>query len=230
MRKNIFFLFLLLGFLALFSCKDGVADQSEGVIEYDVSYPKMDKTNFMLDFMPKEMKMYFKDNKYITTVSAGMGTFKTEFLCDKATDEFFQLVKLINKKYVLRLEGEQIPKTLEMLPAYRIEFVDEYKEILGYTCKKAIVTVDNETNDAFSVYYTDQIKIENPNWCNQFAPIKGVMLEYQYDKYDICMRFEAKKINFEKVKDKIFEVPKDYQSVSFDEMEKEMTEIFESFK
>ena len=56
------------------------------------------------------------------------------------------------------------------------------------------------------------------------------MLEYQYDKYDICMRFEAKKINFEKVKDKIFEVPKDYQSVSFDEMEKEMTEIFESFK
>lgn len=227
---KIHFYLLLFGVIILSSCKDSVSDKSEGVIEYNVTYPKMDKTNFMLSFMPKEMKMYFKDNKYITTVSAGMGTFKTEFVCDQAADEFFQLVKLINKKYVLKLTGEEIPNTLKNLPEYQIEFVDEYKEILGYVCKKAIVTVNNENNDAFTVYYTKDIKIESPNWCNQFAPIDGVMLEYQYDKYDICMRFEAKKVTFEKVKDKVFEIPSEYKAVTFDEMEQEMTEIFDSFK
>lgn len=227
---KIHFYLLLFGVIFLSSCKDSISDKSEGVIEYKVTYPKMDKTNFMLDFMPKEMRMYFKDNKYITTITAGMGTFKTEFVCDQAANEFFQLVKLINKKYVLKLTGEEIPKTLESLPEYQIEFTDEYKEILGYTCKKAIVTINNESNDAFSVYYTNEINIENPNWCNQFAPIKGVMLEYQYDKYDICMRFEAKKITYEKVKDNVFEIPSDYKAVTFDEMEQEMTEIFDSFK
>lgn len=227
---KIHFYLLLFGVIFLSSCKDSISDKSEGVIEYKVTYPKMDKTNFMLDFMPKEMRMYFKDNKYITTITAGMGTFKTEFVCDQAANEFFQLVKLINKKYVLKLTGEEIPKTLESLPEYQIEFTDEYKEILGYTCKKAIVTINNESNDAFSVYYTNEINIENPNWCNQFAPIKGVMLEYQYDKYDICMRFEAKKITYEKVKDNVFEIPSEYKVVTFDEMEQEMTEIFDSFK
>jgi len=213
-----------------FSCKDGVFDKTEGVIEYKVTYPKMDKTNFMLDFMPTEMKMYFKDDKYITSVSAGMGTFKTNFICDQTQNEFFQLVKLINKKYALKLKGEEISATLKILPSYNIEFVDDVKEIVGYMCKKAIVTVDNESHDAFTVYYTNEIKIKNPNWCNQFAPIDGVMLEYQYEKYDVCMQFKAKKIKFEKVKDKIFEIPTDYQLISFDEMEREMTEIFDSFK
>ena len=44
------------------------------------------------------------------------------------------------------------------------------------------------------------------------------------------MRFEAKKVKFEKVKDNVFEIPSEYKAVTFDEMEQEMTEIFDSFK
>lgn len=223
--------FLIFAFVSiLVACSDGVSDKSEGVIEYEVTYPKMDKTNYMLGFMPTEMKMYFKDNKYVTMISAGMGAFKTNFICDKAQEELYQLVKLINKKYVLALHGEEITLSNQTLPKYKIEFVDDTKEILGFMCKKAIVTIENETNDAFAVFYTDAINIENPNWCNQFAPINGVMLEYQYEKYDICMQFKAKKISFEKVKDNLFEISTDYQVISSAEMDKEMTEIFESFK
>lgn len=228
MKKYTLLIFGLISFL--FSCKNGVSDKTEGVINYEITYPKMDKTNYMLGFMPTEMNLYFKDNKYVTLISAGMGTFKTNFICDKAQDELFQLVKLINKKYVLELKGEEIKYANTLLPNFNIEFIDDAKEILGYMCKKAIVTVDNETHDAFTVYYTDAIKIEDPNWCNQFAPIKGVMLEYQYEKYDICMRFKAKKVNFEKVEDAIFDIPKEYQKLSVEEMEQEMTKIFESFK
>ena len=143
----------------------------------------MDKKNFMLDFMPKKMTLKFKDNKYKTSLVAGMGMFKTNFIIDPDENEFSQLVKLINKKYILTLKDDEINKSISQLPAFHIEQTGETKKILNYICEKAIVTVDNEANDAFTVYYTDKIEIENPNWSNQFKGINGVMLEYQYEKY-----------------------------------------------
>lgn len=211
-------------------CGDGVSDQTEGVIEYGITYPKMDKDNFMKDFMPSKMKFAFKDDTYSNSFSAGMGMFKSSFVCNKNDQEFFQMVKLINKKYALKLCGDEIFKSTKSKPSYSVEFTNDVKNIIGYNCNKAIVTVNNEQQDAFIVYYTDKIKIDTPNWCNEFVEIPGVMLEYQYEKYGICMRFSAKKITFKKVDDEEFLLPTEYKIISEPEMEKEMQEIFASFK
>jgi GLPGLI family protein len=215
---------------AFVGCGDGVSNQTEGVIEYKVTYPKMEKDNFMRDFMPDKMFVKFKNNNYSNSLSAGMGMFKSSFICSKDNNEYIQLVKLINKKYSLQLDGEGIAKSMSSKPAYTIEFTNEVKEILGYNCTKAIVNVNNEEQDAFTVYYTEKINIETPNWCNEFSEIPGVMLEYQYEKYGVCMRFTAKKIEFKKVDDDEFVLPSGYKMLSEPEMDKEMQEIFDSFK
>ncbi|MGE0561188.1 MAG: hypothetical protein AB7O47_05185 [Flavobacteriales bacterium] len=229
---NKLFKLVLLVFLTftLTRCSDGVADQSEGIIEFNVSYPKMEKDNFMRDFMPQKMKLSFKDNTYSNSLSAGMGMFKSSFVCNKNDQEFLQMVKLINKKYSLQLKGDEIVKSMSTKPTYSVEFTDDVKKIIGYNCNKAIVTVNNEQQDAFIVYYTDKINIETPNWCNEFKDIPGVMLEYQYEKYGVCMRFTAKKITFKKIDDDEFMLPVDYKPLSESEMDKEMQEIFDSFK
>jgi GLPGLI family protein len=227
--KKILYTILVVNLFILASCGGKPKGKSEGIIEYKVTYPKMDKSNFMLDFMPKKMTMKFKDDKYMTSLSAGMGMFKTNFICDQEEERFTQMVKLINKKYALQLEGDAIAASLLKLPKFHIEFTNEQKKILNYTCKKAIITVDNESNDAFSVYYTDQINIENPNWCNQFDGINGVMLEYQYEKYDVCMKFNATKIKFTEIGDDEFVIDKKYKHISEVQMDKEMMEIFASF-
>ncbi len=227
--KKLSYITLLFGLFLLAACGEKPIGTSEGTITYKVTYPKMAKDNFMLDFMPTKMTLKFKDNIYKTSLSAGMGMFKTNFICDKDDDKFVQTVKLINKKYALELEGDDIFKSLAHHAAYHIEFLNEPKKILGYTCNKAIITIDNKTNDAFTVYYTDQINIDDPNWCNQFSPIKGVMLEYQYEKYNMCMRFTATKIKFERIKDEEFDIPHGYEKVDEKRMDKEMTDIFNSF-
>lgn len=213
----------------LFGCGTKSSEKNQGIIMYKVTYPKMDKNNFMLDFMPNKMVMKFKEDRYVTTLSAGMGMFKSNFIVDKDNNQFSQAVKLINKKYALTLEGEEITASINKLPKYSVEFTGETKKILNYHCNKAIVTVDNESNDAFTVYYTDKIKIEDPNWCSQFSGINGVMLEYQYEKYDVCMRFEAKQIKYVEIDDSEFEIDEDYKFISEIEMDKEMKEIFDSF-
>lgn len=211
-------------------CGDGVSNKTEGVIEYKVTYPKMEKDNFMRDFMPDKMHVKFKDNTYSNSLSAGMGMFKSSFICNKSNSEYIQIVKLINKKYALKLDGDGIAKSMASKPAYTIEFTDEVKEIIGYHCNKAIVNVNNEAQDAFTVYYTDKINIETPNWCNEYVEIPGVLLEYQYEKYGVCMRFTASKIEFKKVDDEEFLLPTGYTLISEPEMDKEMQEIFDSFK
>lgn len=222
--------FLLIITLAFVGCGDGVSNQTEGVIEYNISYPKMEKDNFMRDFMPNKMKLSFKNNTYSNSFSAGMGMFKSSFVCNKNDESFTQMVKLINKKYALTLNGDEISKSMSSKPSYSVEFTTDIKNIIGYNCNKAIVTVNNEAQDAFIVYYTDKINIETPNWCNEFVEIPGVMLEYQYEKYGVCMRFSADKIKFKKVDDDEFSLPADYKVISEPEMEKEMQEIFDSFK
>ncbi len=56
------------------------------------------------------------------------------------------------------------------------------------------------------------------------------MLEYQYEKYGICMRFKAQDIKFTTIDDNEFELDESYTSISELEMNKEMQEIFDSFQ
>jgi GLPGLI family protein len=229
LKKTFYILIIIIVSATIYSCGGSSTGKSEGIILYKVTYPKMDKHNIMFDFMPNKMVMKFKDNKYTTDLSAGMGMFKTNFIVDKESDQFSQLVKLINKKYVLTLKGENIEKSLKLLPKLKVKLTDETKKILGYNCKKAIITIDNEAQEVFTVYYTNQIEIESPNWCNQFKEIDGVMLEYQYEKYDVCMRLKAQSIKFTKIDDSEFEIDEAYENISEDKMDIEMKEIFDSF-
>jgi GLPGLI family protein len=228
--KKIFHIVIFILSIALLGCGGDSSDKNQGIIAYKVSYPKMDKHNMMFDFMPKKMVMKFKEDKYKTTLSAGMGMFKTNFVINPEEEQFSQMVKLINKKYILTLKGEEIDESLGRLPKYHIEHTGETKKILNYVCEKAIITVDNDANDAFSVYYTDKINIDNPNWWNQFEGIDGVMLEYQYEKYGVCMRFKAKNIKFTEVDDEEFHIDPIYEQISEEKMDEEMQEIFDSFQ
>jgi len=215
--------------ILLFSCGEKIQSNTEGIIEYKVSYPKMDETDFMFDFMPKSMTMKFKDDTYMTNLSAGMGYFKANFICNKEDNKFVQLVKLWDKKYSMELEGGAIAVSMDQMPKFNVEFTEEHKKILNYTCKKAIITIDDGSNDAFSVYYTDQIDIATPNWCNQFVGINGVLLEYQYEMHNVCMRFTATDIVFEEINNEEFIIPEDYVPLTENEMNKTMASTFSSF-
>ena len=174
MRKVLYILITIFS-LSLIGCGGKSTGKSEGIIAYNVSYPKMDKNNFMLDFMPKKMVLKFKDNKYKTSLSAGMGLFKTNFIINPDEHQFSQLVKLIDKRYILTLKGDEITASINRLPAFKIEHTGETKKILNYVCEKVIITVDNDANDAFTVFYTDKINIKTPNSTNQFEGIDGLM-------------------------------------------------------
>jgi hypothetical protein len=54
-------------------------------------------------------------------------------------------------------------------------------------------------------------------------------MEYQLEKYGLCMRISAKNVSFTNIEETALKQPEGYQHVSVDRMDKEMEEIFESF-
>ena len=132
MKKTLHTLIIIFATI-LIGCGGNYNEKAEGIISYKVTYPKTGKNNFMFDFMPKNMEMIFKDDRYMTNLSAGMGLFQTSFIVDK--DKFSQLVKLVDKKYILTLKDDEIEASLSHLPSFNIETTKDTKEILNYICQ-----------------------------------------------------------------------------------------------
>lgn len=216
-------------FFLVISCNKLISDGriNEGEIEFDVTYPKMSSDNFMIDVLPDKMVITFQEDRYITEITAGMGMFKTNYLSDADNMELTQLVKLLNKKHKLTLNQDGVKEMLEKSPRYAIEFTNETKEIAGYHCKKANITTSK--NESFSVFYTEDINIKTPNWATPYHEIDGVLLEYQMEKYDLCMRFTATSVTAVEVEDEVFENFQDYEEISEQEMDEKLSEIFNSF-
>lgn len=221
---------MILVTILLSSCEEEYKGHSEGEIHFKVTYPEMKEDNFMLEMLPKKMITKFKDNKTSNTLSAGMGMFKFGVTSNYEEKTITRTAKLINKKYALTLKDDAIRKAFKKESKYNLQFSNETKNILGYECKKLIVTIKDGSNHNFFAYYTDQINIKHNNWFNQYAKVKGVLLEYGYEKYDIKMHMIATKIHFKKMDNSEFNIPEDYKPVSLEKMESEMTELFGSFQ
>ena len=196
---------------------------SEGEIEYEASV--LDQDNSMATMAPNKMLVKFKSNKSCAEMNAGMGLFSASFISDPEKKSFIQLVKILNKKFLLTQDEESIKREnaryeLKLIPS------TETKVIAGYTCKKMEVIPADKNIHAFDVYYTNEIDIKQPNYTNPFHEIDGVLMEYQLKKFGLEMRFVARKVKKEIIDEKCFQIPADYKKVS----EKEMKMIFDDLQ
>lgn len=202
---------------------------TEGEIEYEVTYPEMDPDNVLADFMPDVMSMKFKDNKVFNELSAGMGMFKTNFIYDCENHTMDHLVKLINKKYVTHFDINTADQVNDLYHEFSIIPLNGTITIAGYECQRALIVFNDINNTSFYLHYTDKISIEDANWSNPFREIPFVMLEYSVKRNGIAMHFKATKVKEAEVADDVFTIPSEYQVITYEEMERELNNIFESF-
>jgi len=213
-------------------CDSALFDKriNEGIIEYEITYPKLDPNNVMADFMPDKMTMTFKDNVLLNEIAAGWGTFKTQLIANSNDYSFMQLVKLFSKKSATVLDKNAMDDYNKDYPEFLITYFDETKVIAGYNCKKALVIYTDVSLPYFYAYYTDEIRFKDPNWSVPFSEFDGVLLEYEMENYGILMHFIATSVTDAHVDDEVFALPDDYGRVTFKEMQEQMDELFSSFQ
>lgn len=226
MKKKYLFFFILL----FCSCKEILQKKTnQGIIEYKVEYPDIDSNSFMASMLPDKMVLKFKNSDFKSEMESGMGMFKVFYIVDSNNKIVSQGVKIVTRKIVSQLDSNELIKVLkENFPDYKITITDKKKKIANITCKEAIVK-NKKNNEEFKIYFTNKIKLSNPNWFTPYKDIKGVLFDYYIEQYGLKMHFIATNYKETEIADEDFTLPADYKIVSKKAMDKEMKDIFESF-
>ena len=200
----------------------GGKNVAEGVIEYDITYPKLDPNNMMVSGLPNKAFLRFKNNNTVNDMSGMMGLISITYISDETNKKVAQSLTLINKKYVSDISKEEMKK-LNNSYLTSVEAGKNTTTIAGFKCKEAIVKLQN--GETINVYYTNDIGIFDPNWSNPYYQISGVLMDFQMERYGLAMHLKAKTVLAQKIDDSAFDISDDHKKIPFPELEKILMEL-----
>lgn len=227
MRK-IFRVITILTLPLLFAskCEDDAGTVSEGIITYDISYPRPIEDKWMEKLMPSEMEMQFKNNNINTELTFGLGMIKIGYITNTEDKHLHEMLKFMRNRNVSHRGVPQVEDLIAQIPEHKIELLPDTKSIVGFLCHKAKVKVDSPTEPySYDLWYTNDIKIKDPNWCTPFKSIPGVLMEYRVERFNVIMHFTAIDVEKAEIQDTEFLVPKKYTEISIEDMEKNLQDL-----
>jgi len=213
-------------FVVLSSChiKLGKKGMDEGIIKYQITYLQSESDNPIISLMPTYLNMSFKNNSVLMEVEGWMGVFKSSFIKQFDLNRSVTVLKVMNKKYYVINTGTADFMGMKAFDSIQITFDEQSKVILDFQCKHCQVVIPDK-NLAFDVFYTDEIHIDNPNAQTPFHKIPGVMLQFQIVANGIPMTLIASEINESEVSDEVFFIPKGYEEVTQETIDKIFSEL-----
>jgi hypothetical protein len=206
--------------MMLVSCKNFTTSEiSEGIIEYDISYPFPEQITLSVDLMPKTLVYKFNEGFTHSSISAGMGALNTYVITDIDKQEIVQGLSILGKKYKIVYNREKIDSILNAEQLLGIEETGDTKVIAGYNCKKVICHFKDSILGKAEVYYTNEIKQKDANWYSIYNKIDGVLMEFYLKRYNIQMRMTAKNVQKEDVVPAQHKLGEEYKLISQQEMD-----------
>lgn len=179
----------------------------------------------MANMLPNKMTMKFKDGKFKTVVAKGK-SIRTEFISDCVNKTLATAFKFGSKKLAVDLTEKEIKGMLNEFPKVTYIDVKDSDTLLGFKVRKKDAVFEDISYPEAELWYTDDIEIENANWCYPYSEIKGVLLQYEIERYGLRMRLKASKFTDEPVDDKEFDLPQGYKKVKLENFESEVKKIF----
>jgi GLPGLI family protein len=223
MKTHLRFIFV---FLALV-LSSGIVGQAfaqrplKGRVVYNISYPGSNVDLAELQQLPVRAVILTKNNLVRTELTGeNAGLFQIK-ISDGNTNEVSTMLEIMREKYVIKKQYQEIQNALRNMAQPELEFTDETKEILGYTCRKVIA----RTTDMFGIeheseiFYTNDIPGDAFNFDSPYNEIPGLMLEYEIRVGQLNIRYEAQSVNKRLfVGGRNFYVTRDYQEITYDEL------------
>ena len=198
-------------------------EPDEGIIVYKISLSDR-KSNNIAYYIPKQTVLQFRNNN--TALSLGVKSFFSfKQITLPVENKNYSALMIMGKTYLYETTCGNLAYGYGNDEVIDIKKTRDKKVICGYECRKAIITwKDNPLQTV--VYYTDNIKIENPNINTPFSEIDGVMLEFSANVIGLDMKFEAEKVIISKIDTSCFVIPNYCEKVSYDKLDN----IVEDFK
>lgn len=157
---------------------------------------------------------------HLSRIDMNLNVVHYTYLINSKEQSLVTLIDNHGDKYLIRSGKEEYEKELKQYSA--IHFKDEpgTRELVGYTCRKAIGTaVDGKT---FEVYYAPDLIPENKHYNRRFINLKGIPLQFEIiTRTGAKMLVTATSVDLHPVSASMFEVPvSGYKVISKEELQK----------
>jgi len=197
------------------------AQSKEGYIKYSIEMSS-ENTEMQMGLAMMSgsgMEISFKDEN--SRMVMNMGSFMTVETITKDNKEILLMISgMMIGSTAVRTTKSELEEGND-IPEMSVEFENETKEILGYTCKKAIVSSKGETN-GLVFWYTEKMDMPDNEMLNANGLVPGVILEFQTSEGEMNMAFTAVE-----VKNKIaasitfsLDIPEGFDEKTFEEFSK----------
>lgn len=209
------FMILIISFF--FSSFQLMAQTDEGMLHYDINV-ESSQAGVSDMFEGSSMKVYFKGN--LTRSEFAMGSMmSTTAIANVETMESILLMDSMMGKMALNLDQAQTEELQSMNEQeFEITETGETKDILGFTCKKATISMEG-MSEPMTVWYTDDIEFKKGVNQQMNFEVNGAPLEFEMKNQGMTMSFKAS--NFEDTisDDSIFDltIPEGYDVMDFDQ-------------
>ncbi len=190
----------------------------EGVITYKITYPDSKFSESQLAMFPKVLTVSIKDSKSRTDLQmSGMNTVEITDYTDKTS---VSLINMMGQKYAIKETTAEIESKMALEGTTSVELSEETKVIAGYTCKKAVVTVnDDGVKSTYEAWYSSELGSKLANFSNPlYKDIDGGLLEFLMKNQEVSMKFTATAVEKKSLSSKDFEIPSDYTLTTQDEL------------
>ena len=219
MMKN-FLKFIMIATIIMGMSAAASAKDFKGVITYKITYPGMDVDPSMAAMMPKMAIMSIAGNKSKMEISMGQMGSQIQ-ITDGDEKTVTTVMDMMGQKFYYIESEDEIKADKPDPEKISVEVTDETKEIAGYECKKAIITLKDQGEDmVFTIFFTEEIGTSDLNFDNPlFEQIPGAMLEFEIDTgRNQRMKMEAVSVKKTNVSDKEFQVPEGYEKKTSEEV------------
>ncbi len=191
----------------------------EGSVKYKITYLKTEKESPIIGLLPSTIVMRFNHDKVLLEMEGWLGIFRSAFV-KNGDDEVYTLLKILSKKYIYISEPNEGYYGMRKPDNLQVDFDDETKQIIGFNCNHAKISVGDSVS--FDVFYTTDLKIKNATANTPLDMIPGMLMDFQLEMNGIPMHLEAIEFINEKVQNSIFDIPNGYERV----VRSQMDEIF----
>ena len=212
---------LLLGIIALITVNNSVFSQKafEGTIIYGIEYEDLpEEMEAMKAMLPSETMIKIKGSKTRTEQSTGMGS--TISIHDRKDNLSITLMDMMGSKVAIKMNSEDEKNTKKEAEVLDIKYLDETKEIAGYKCKKAEITIEGE-EEAIIIFYTEEINTEETK--SQYKGLKGFPMLYEINTPEMKMVMTVKEVKKGKVSSAEFTIPAEYEEMTMEEFQTKMS-------
>ena len=202
-----------------YSCKErGGKYLDQGEIHYNIDYignfggmPK--------EVLPQNLIVSFKKDKILFEM-LGFGKSGILNLANPEKHIFDTYFSFFTKKYYYAAESGEMFPGFDAMGGMIIKKTSKTSIICEFNCKNAEVTFPSDRNKIYNIWYTNEIKVKNPNVSTPFNQIDGILMSFFFLMGPMELDFNAETVYKKEIPDETFERREKYERVSRENIDK----------